>query len=79
MSVKLRLTRFGKKGNPFYRVIACDESAKRNGRFIEILGTYEPTKNSKYSFKNERVSYWLSKGATPSATVKSLLKKSKLI
>ncbi len=79
MSVKLRLTRLGKKQNPTYRIIACDENAKRDGKFIEILGTYEPLKNSKTTFKNDRILYWLEKGAKPTDTVRRLLKKGKVI
>ncbi len=75
MSVKIRLSRFGKKGNPFYRIIACDESNKRDGKFIEILGTYNPVADSQVTIKKERVEYWLKLGATPTNTAKSILKK----
>lgn len=79
MSVKIRLSRFGKKGKPFYRLVAVDESKKRNGKVIEILGTYDPVpKVSNVILKNERISYWLSKGAQPSDTVRNLLKKQKV-
>lgn len=76
MAVKIRLFRIGKKNNPFYRVVACDESAKRNGKFIEILGTHDPIQNPAHSvLKNDRVIYWLERGAKPSDTVKQILKK----
>lgn len=76
MSVKIRLFRIGQKNKPFYRVVACDESAKRNGKFIEILGTHDPIQNPAVSvLKNDRVTYWLEKGARPSDTVRHILKK----
>jgi small subunit ribosomal protein S16 len=79
MSVKIRLFRVGKKNNPSYRLVACDESAKRNGKFIEILGTHDPIKNPAQSvLKKERIAYWLEKGATPSDTVRHILKKQKI-
>ncbi len=79
MSVKIRLSRIGTKGKPFYRVVAVDESKKRNGRVIEILGTYNPLpKVSEVVLKNERIVYWLSQGARPSDTVRNLLKKQKI-
>ena len=75
MAVKLRLARFGKKNKPFYRLVAIDEHKKRNGQAIEILGTYDPAlTESKITFDNTRVNYWLSVGATPSDTVRQLLK-----
>jgi small subunit ribosomal protein S16 len=75
MAVKLRLARFGKKGHALYRLVAIDEHKKRNGRAIEILGNFDPHKEGeKLTFKKDRVDYWLSVGATPSATVKSLIK-----
>lgn len=80
MSVKIRLARFGKKNQPFYRIVACDESAKRNGNFIEILGTYDPIpKISAVTLKNDRVAHWLKIGAQPSDTVRALLKKQNLL
>ncbi len=80
MAVKIRLARFGKKNQPFYRIVACDESEKRNGNFIEILGTYDPLPIiSAVSLKNERVSHWLKNGAQPTDTVRTLLKKRGLL
>ncbi len=65
----------GKLSKPVYRVIAIDEHKKRNGKAIEILGTYEPLFNpAKVTLKKDRVEYWLSVGATPTKTVAHLLK-----
>lgn len=76
MAVKLRLARFGKTSSPQYRLVAIDEHKKRNGRAIEILGTYNPhDKTNLLDYKKDRVSYWLSVGATPSDTVRQLLQK----
>ncbi len=74
MAVKIRLARFGKRGKAFYRVVAVDESAKRNGRNVEILGTYDPHKTeNKLEIKKDRLNYWLSVGAKPTKTVNDLL------
>jgi small subunit ribosomal protein S16 len=76
MAVKLRLARFGKTGSPQYRLVAIDEHKKRNGRAIEILGTYNPHDlENRLNYKKDRVNYWLSVGATPSDTVRQLLQK----
>ncbi len=75
MAVKIRLARFGKTNQPAYRLVAIDEHKKRNGKAIEILGSYNPhLKSNKIIVKRARVDYWLSVGAKPSATVKNLLK-----
>lgn len=75
MAVKIRLARFGKTNKPFYRVIAIDEHKQRGGRVIEMLGTYDPHQiKQKLSVKKDRVDYWLSVGAQPTATVANLLK-----
>jgi small subunit ribosomal protein S16 len=75
----IRLARFGKKKHPFYRVVVTEKTRPRNGRFVEIVGTYDPQKKpALVDFKNERVQYWLSKGAQPSDTVRSLLRKPKV-
>ncbi len=77
MSVKLRLTRVGKKKNPMYRVVVADERAPRDGRFIEIIGQYQPLDNpSVINIKDDRALYWLSEGAQPSETVQKILKAS---
>jgi small subunit ribosomal protein S16 len=76
MAVKIRLTRKGTKKKPFYRIVAADVEAPRNGRFIETLGTYDPMMEpAKVTLKEERVNYWLKEGAQPTTTVRSLLKK----
>jgi small subunit ribosomal protein S16 len=77
MAVKIRLARFGKTGKPLYRLVAIDEHFKRNGKAVEILGTYNPhekVKSQKLKVKSDRVKYWLSVGAKPTETVASLLK-----
>ncbi|MDY0163119.1 30S ribosomal protein S16 [Desulfobotulus sp.] len=76
MAVKMRLTRMGTKKKPFYRIVVADSEARRDGRFIEIVGTYNPLKDPvEVTMKDERVRYWLGEGAIPSDTVRSLLKK----
>jgi small subunit ribosomal protein S16 len=77
MSVKIRLSRHGAKKRPFYRVVAADINSPRDGRFLEIVGTYDPTqKPSDIQLKGERVKYWLSKGALPTKTVAELIQRS---
>lgn len=74
--VKIRLSRIGGKSKPFYRIVAADSRSPRSGRFIEVLGTYDPKKNpSKSEIKSDRVTYWLGKGARPTKTVSDILKK----
>lgn len=74
MSVKLRLTRVGKKKTPMYRVVVADERAPRDGRFIEIIGQYQPLDDpSVLNIKDDRALYWLKQGAQPSETVQKLL------
>ena len=80
MAVKLRLLRMGAKKAPFYRIVAADSRAPRDGRFIEILGTYDPRTNpAKVTIKEEEVLKWLNNGAQPSDTVKNLLSKEGII
>lgn len=75
MAVKLRLMRMGKKKQPVYRVVAADSRSPRDGRFIEILGTYEPrAEPSRVVIDQEKVSRWLRDGAQPTETVARLLK-----
>ena len=72
--VKLRLKRMGKKGAPFYRIVAADSRSPRDGRFIEQIGTYNPTKaENKVTLDKELTKKWLSNGAQPTDTVKTLL------
>lgn len=76
MAVRIRLARHGAKKRPFYRIVVADGESKRDGRFLEIVGTYDPvTDPAQVTFKEDRVKFWMDQGATPSDTVKSLLKK----
>ena len=75
MAVKLRLMRMGKKKQPTYRVVAADSRAPRNGRFIEIIGIYEPRQDpSVVRIDNERALHWLRHGAQPTERVEKLLR-----
>jgi small subunit ribosomal protein S16 len=74
--VKIRLKRIGAKNSPVYRVVVADNRSPRDGGFIEELGTYWPLKKDKnVSIKMDRASYWISKGAQPTDTVASFLRK----
>ncbi|MEA2061832.1 MAG: 30S ribosomal protein S16 [Thermodesulfobacteriota bacterium] len=76
MAVKIRLARHGAKKKPFYRIVAADIESPRDGRFLERLGTYDPMVDpSVVELKEDRIRYWMNEGATPTTTVKSLLKK----
>jgi small subunit ribosomal protein S16 len=78
MSVRLRMQRHGAKKRPFYRVVATDQRAPRDGRYIELLGTYDPMQEPPAIRLNaERVDYWLGVGAQPSDTVNALIKRLK--
>lgn len=80
MAVSIRLRREGSKNRPYYRVVVADSRSPRDGKFIEILGTYDPKLTGQNSsFSVERAEYWISKGARPSDTVRSLIKKQKKI
>jgi len=73
--VKLRLKRMGKKKKPFYRIVAADSRAARDGRFIELVGTYDPiAKPHVVECKEDRIMHWLSNGAQPTDTVRGLLR-----
>ena len=75
MAVKLRLVRMGKKKQPTYRVVAADSRSPRNGRFIEIVGTYQPRQDpSVINIDNEKAVAWLKQGAQPTERVEKLLK-----
>ena len=75
MAVRIRLTRVGAKNNPIWRVVAADQRSPRDGRFIEVLGHYNPqTDPSTIVIDEERTLRWLAQGAQPSGTVKKLLK-----
>ncbi len=77
MSVKIRLKRFGTKKRPYYRIVVIDSRAPRDGKTIEEVGFYHPieVENKQIKIEEERIRNWLSKGATPSDTVKRLLNK----
>ena len=80
MAVKLRLKRMGAKQRPFYRIVAADSRYPRDGRFIEIIGTYNPiTKPAEVKIDKELAMKWLNNGAQPTDTVKSLLKSEGII
>lgn len=74
--VRLRLTRGGRHKRPFYRIVAADSRKPRDGRYLEVLGTYDPLKTpAAVEVKQERILDWLKKGAQPSVTVHHLLRK----
>lgn len=76
MAVAVRLMRIGKRGQPFYRIIAIDKRAKRNGRYIENLGTYNPMLNpAKIEINKEKLASWIQKGAEVSEGLRKLLKR----
>jgi small subunit ribosomal protein S16 len=78
MAVSIRLRREGAKNRPYFKVVVADSHSPRDGKFIEVLGTYDPKKSGHNSSLNvERAEYWISKGAQPSDTVRSLIKKSR--
>ena len=76
MAVKIRLTRLGRKKMPFYRIIVADIEAKRDGKFLDILGTYDPMKDPvEVKIDSDKLNIWLDRGAKPTNTVKSLIVK----
>lgn len=76
MAVKLRLLRMGAKKKPFYRIVAADSRTKRDGKYIELVGTYNPiTEPAEIKINEEIALKWLSNGAIPTDTVKSLFSK----
>jgi small subunit ribosomal protein S16 len=78
MAVSIRLRREGTKNSPYYKVVVADRRSPRDGKFIELIGAYDPKKPGHNStLKIDRVEYWISKGAQPSDTVRSLIKKNK--
>ena len=78
MAVAIRLRREGALNRPYFKVVVADKRSPRDGKFIEIVGTYDPKKRGMNStLKLERIEYWISKGAQPSDTVRSLIKKNK--
>jgi len=76
MSMKIRLSRNGAKKHACYRIVVADSRNPRDGRFHELIGTYDPASNPpKFEIKKERFDYWMGRGATPTATISTLLKK----
>ena len=79
MAVVIRLMRMGRKNRPSYRLVVTDSRMRRDGRALEIIGNYDPLENPpKVSVKEERALYWLLKGAKPSKTAESILKKTEM-
>jgi small subunit ribosomal protein S16 len=76
MSLRIRLARFGAKKRPYYRIVVTNSESPRDGRFLEIIGTYDPRQDpAAVTVKEDLLAQWVSKGATPTDTVASLLKK----
>lgn len=75
MAVVIRLARYGTKHKPFYRLVVADKRYCKEGRHLEIVGTYDPKKEGALTLKKDRIQYWISNGATPSDTVGQLIKK----
>ncbi|MCL2340531.1 MAG: 30S ribosomal protein S16 [Proteobacteria bacterium] len=77
MAVRIRLTRKGRKKQPFYRIVVADSEAPRDGKFLDIVGTYDPMQNpAAIVIDNEKLAGWMRQGATPTETVESLIRKS---
>ncbi|MGV3773852.1 MAG: 30S ribosomal protein S16 [Verrucomicrobiales bacterium] len=78
MAVRIRLKRVGAKNSPVYRIVVADNRSPRDGKFIEEVGTYQPLKkDDNFVLQLDRVEYWVSKGAQPSETVASFIKKAR--
>jgi small subunit ribosomal protein S16 len=78
MAVAIRLRRDGARNNPYYKIVVADQRSPRDGRFIEIIGTYDPKKKDEnYSIQLDRAEYWVGVGARPSQTVGSIINKAK--
>jgi small subunit ribosomal protein S16 len=76
MAVKIRLARMGARKKPFYRLVAADSKAPRDGKFLEILGSYDPTRDpATVKLHKEKVSLWLQKGAAVSESARAILEK----
>lgn len=78
MAVAIRLKREGAKNHPYYKIVVADQRKPRDGRFIEIIGTYDPKKEGEnYSLQLDRAEYWVGVGARPSQTVGSIINKAR--
>lgn len=76
MPARIRLSRRGRRNTPFYRIVVADRERSRDGRFIEVIGTYDPTDDVKgLVAKKDRFEYWVAKGALPTETVSDLMKR----
>jgi small subunit ribosomal protein S16 len=76
MAVHIRLSRYGAKKHPFYRIVVTDQRSPRGGRFLENIGTYDPTREPvQFTIDQARFAYWTGQGALPSATLHRLVKK----
>jgi small subunit ribosomal protein S16 len=76
----IRLARFGKKKKPFYRVVVIEKTRPRNGRVVELVGTYDPLKKpADLKLNAERIKHWIGVGAQPSDTVRSFIRREKLL
>ncbi len=78
MAVAIRLKREGAKNNPFYKIVVADQRKPRDGKFIEIIGSYDPKKEGEnYALQLDRANYWVGVGARPSQTVGSIITKAR--
>lgn len=76
MAVRIRLTRKGRKKQPFYRIVVADSQAPRDGKFLDIVGTYDPMQDpAAVKIDSEKLDIWMKKGAKPTETVESLIRK----
>jgi small subunit ribosomal protein S16 len=76
MAVKIRLTRMGRKKHPYYRIVVINGETKRDGKFLDVVGTYDPMqKPAVVKLDTEKLNHWLGQGAEPTVTVRSLIKK----
>ena len=76
MALRIRLMRMGARNRPYYRVVVAESSSPRSGRFVEVVGTYDPTTDpARVSFRADRIREWIAKGAKPTKTVDRLLKR----
>jgi small subunit ribosomal protein S16 len=78
MAVKIRLARAGARNRPYYRIVVADARSPRNGRFIELVGTYDPCTNPpRVTIKSDRIDHWVGHGAQPTRTVSQLLQRAR--
>ncbi|WP_136797979.1 MULTISPECIES: 30S ribosomal protein S16 [Desulfosediminicola] len=76
MAVRIRLTRLGRKKKPFYRIVVADSESPRDGKFLDIVGTYDPLQDpASIVINNDKLQDWMGRGAMPTTTVESLIKK----